>query len=273
MKPEPLQGESQRVNMPSATVSATSKQHKQPTIISLLDSDDDDDIVLMGSSKPTVKSGPPKSEQVWKKMNITEKMDALKRERKCLRKAHDSCTNEGHQKSIMARRNQLRALSSGLAFRIWQPPSPSLFKAIPFHKYDMSEALRATIDAPAPDSFATAESSTRPGPSGGLPSGPTAVIDNGIASIRAPSDMSGRAADALQTVNSTFGNLMKSLAEGAGNILNPFTQRLAAGGLGPTITGLPGPSAFPGGFDFPDPQARRAQIEEEFGYEYDRPAE
>jgi hypothetical protein len=271
--------------MSSPTVSATSKgknKHKQPTIISLLDSDDDDDIVLVGSSKPAVKAGPPQSEQVWKKMNITEKMDALKRERKCLRKACDSCTNEGHKKLIMARRNELRGLSAGLAFRIWEPPNPSLFKAIPFHKYDMSEALRATIKPPAPTAPDSAEPSSEPPGGGGAlrstPSSSTAIVSDGIPpnGDRAPSDMSGRATDALQAVNSTFEGLvnsMKSFAEGAGNLFNPLAQRLAAGGIGPTITGLPGPSVFPGGFDFADLQARRAQIEEEFGYEYDRPAE
>lgn len=289
MKPEPLQGESQRVNMSSPLVSATNKGKnslKQPTIISLLDSDDDDDVVLVGSSKPAPKAAPPQSEQVWKKMNITEKMDALKRERKCLRKAHETCTNEGHKKLIMTRRNELRGLSAGLHFKIWEPPSPSLFNAIPFHKYEMSEALRATIKAPAsraPEPSTQAESSATVGPLGvsGAPLWPppppgsgtlTGSVDNDIlsSSTRPPADMSGRAADALQAVNSTFGGLvnsMKSFAEGAGNL---FNNALAVGGIGPTITGLPGPSTFPGGLDF---LARRAQLEEEFGYEHDRPAE
>lgn len=272
---------------------------KQPTIISLLDSDDDDEVVLVGSSKPGMRAEPPKSELVWKKMTIPEKMDALKRERKCLRKAHESCEDEKSKKFIMTRRNELRALSAGLMFKIWEPPSPALFKAIPFHKYDMSEALRATIKAPAPHATepsaqtqTTQTSSTTGGAKpfgyGSTPWAATqpaststaGIADNGTPSAvtRAPSDMSGRAADALQAVNSTFDGLvnsMKSFAEGAGNLLNhPFANRLASGGMGPSITGLPGPSSFSGGFPgLPDFMRTRVGFDEELGFEFDRPAE
>lgn len=283
VKPEPLQGDSKRVNMSSPLMGATTtgkKKYKQPTIISLLDSDDDDEVVFAGSSTPRMKTGPPKHEQIWKKMTIPEKMDALKRERKCLRKAQESCEDEGLNKIIMARRNELRVLSAGLHFKVWQPPNPSLFDAIPFHKYDMNEALRLTIDSPASraagsstQAGSTVEQRAGPFGQGSAPWTPGSASTAGIAapfsSTRPPSDMSGKAADALQAVHSTFGGLvnnMKLLAEGAGNL---FNQPFGSGGFGAAIPGLPGPSTFP----LPDFLRGRAAFDEDLGMEVDRPAE
>lgn len=298
MKSEPLQEGSQRVNMSSPAASINSNKgknkSKQPTIISLLDSDDEDEVVFAGSSQNSVKRETPKWELVWKRMTIPEKMDALKKERKCLRKAHDSCEDASLKKTMMARRNELRALSAGLHFQVWQPPSAALFKAIPFDKYDMSDALRATIDAP-PSSVTEAAvpanlgggrpfdlvSAPRPMPLYGGPHATTSagpVVPPLPRSIRDPADMSGRTTDALQAVNTTFGGLlngMKALAEGASSL---FAHGFGSGGIGDASPA----SSEDYGFFFSD--AQRAlqsrfgpdmDVDSWFGggYERDRPAE
>lgn len=296
MKPEPLQGESRRVNMSSPAVRSTAGKGKGKAkayggnIISLLDSDDDDGIVFAGRSTPKVKPATPKWELVWNKMTVAERVNAVKRERQCLRRAFDNCKDADLRRLIAARREQMRALSVQINFKVWSPPKPELFRAIPYHKYDMAEKLAATFEPPQqqasfnmPGSFAAGGVDSKPIVPPYAPYPGSSLYPSTSDPLSAGPSSHGvtdKAAAAYQAMAKSLGGLsdtVKSFASGSGNILS---QHLPAGGIGTVINGLqglpdkyglPGLPALPGGL--PGFSHPAQDFAEEFGFEFNRPTE